>query len=1266
MGETLGKYAIIHAIRVIGFLFKLTKSKLEKNFYSYKVLRKIYTVELKDDFLSIYIATLYNLIYEYGKDENIIKLFSIKEVEDAFRKELYENNSWSFHLALDDHLHTNPKLRALKSIPFDIGKEIEDFKKEFQKVVNQTRSPKEMEDTSTILSIKHDTKKILNTISIPSDLLPRKDEYLKDLEYPKQLRKEKNPKQALDYLDSFQNERWDLADNIIKHKILSAKGYCNLELNKTHEAAQLFIRALQYNPEDENALSNAALAYTILNDGKADEFIEKTISKNPFNLLANSCRISRVQSKDFRNILNITPQNLLDTSEIAYSLGIKARDLDLFDTSIKWLRKSLTNSRGSQIDIKGSLASTLMESISNPFYYITKQYDAERIGIIKEAIKLFDEVFEELKDTDLLYAKSWWFIKRAVGKKILGDREGTLDDIKKAFELSPKDPYCVKHLGVAFAEIGNHQKAIEILESAKQYAPTDIEIELSICESYYEWGKYSEAIARIEQLDLSLITKKEAIRTVWLLKINSLFYNGENAIAIELAKSIVNEKTDKLPFLVSLVWIYRKLDDKQNLEFYLNEASNHVTEESSSLDINDLATIYSKEGKYPEVIALLERITNRNVYSSNTSSLLLAYFHAKEYGKAIDLISNLKERGSFSDYLIDFEATIYCQINDYNKAKEVCTEYLLSDPKNTIVLFRLSQIYHRLNDIENLKNTLYKIESFDALTMEARFDIAKLYLKIDEPLNALEIAYEIRRENYSIGKAHLLYFYLVVSIDNRTIEAYINRPQVEIDATVFLRDTETDNEIKKTILNSGNVRPERHEISANDALSQKLLGKTLGDIIELERKFGFATNLQIISIVSKYQSAFTESIRLLESDYLELEGFKSFKLKQTGDSDYDIRTSLKPIFDSLDEDEKYDNELNEFYKAGSLTVGVYSKMKRMNPIKIWHKLVRDPELGIISGGLLSEFQSGLGLIQSGKNMLFDLTSLLTFHHSGTLEYLKRMSNKKYVCQTTLNEINDLIEDLKFSASKGNTISFGKVNGQYVKEERSVEELKAAIEFYTNLTEWIAMHTQILPSTHDLRIDLARKQDMEKLIGKSFLDTIYASIDIDALIISDDERFRSLALSEYGIYGTNSYTIYEFGRRTQVIDIHEYNKAIAKLFLFYYKGIPLSAAVLYQIIDKCEFKLWNPVQYTFETLAKDNCSLQIKASICSQFFRQLYLQISLDSIRINIVRPLLVELIKYNNKETFLVLLKARIEKDFFLLPVHKDDLLGLITLIENQ
>lgn len=55
------------------------------------------------------------------------------------------------------------------------------------------------------------------------------------------------------------------------------------------EAANLFIEALQYNPDDEKALCNIALGYLLLEQfEEANTFAKKALAKNPANCHAYS------------------------------------------------------------------------------------------------------------------------------------------------------------------------------------------------------------------------------------------------------------------------------------------------------------------------------------------------------------------------------------------------------------------------------------------------------------------------------------------------------------------------------------------------------------------------------------------------------------------------------------------------------------------------------------------------------------------------------------------------------------------------------------------------------------------------------------------------------------------------------------------------------------------------------------------------------------------------------------------------------------------
>jgi hypothetical protein len=126
---------------------------MEQKYWGYRILKQIGLRPKKEDFESLYIGTIYNLIHEHGKEKKIIRLFELSEVKNAFKVELYEKNNWSFQLAFDDHLHTNPAFRNLKDIRIDIDRELRDFRNEFIKLINESRSPKEVESQQNISSI---------------------------------------------------------------------------------------------------------------------------------------------------------------------------------------------------------------------------------------------------------------------------------------------------------------------------------------------------------------------------------------------------------------------------------------------------------------------------------------------------------------------------------------------------------------------------------------------------------------------------------------------------------------------------------------------------------------------------------------------------------------------------------------------------------------------------------------------------------------------------------------------------------------------------------------------------------------------------------------------------------------------------------------------------------------------------------------------------------------------------------------------------------
>ena len=161
--DPLLKPIVSAGIKLSVFFLKKKMNQLERNLAAYTFLRKFYKVKLEEDFNAIYIAALYSLIHEQGKDKRLVALFNIKEVKEAFEEEVYNKNNISFPLSIDGNLHTNPEVRNLKGFNIDIDKEIKDFKAEFRRLINRTRNPKEVEAYDGIETVDRRTSELLKS-----------------------------------------------------------------------------------------------------------------------------------------------------------------------------------------------------------------------------------------------------------------------------------------------------------------------------------------------------------------------------------------------------------------------------------------------------------------------------------------------------------------------------------------------------------------------------------------------------------------------------------------------------------------------------------------------------------------------------------------------------------------------------------------------------------------------------------------------------------------------------------------------------------------------------------------------------------------------------------------------------------------------------------------------------------------------------------------------------------------------------------------------
>src|SRR6185295_2507346 len=147
------------------------------------------------------------------------------------------------------------------------------------------------------------------------------------------------------------------ASQKIKFRILSNIGAAKLNIHQDKDAANLFIEAFQYSPEEEKAIENRALAHLLLGEfSEAQKYCSELIKKNPKNIRAYSVLIQSSINESFESILEKVPKSLLNEKEISYALGFIARRKNNYEKSEEFLEKAIHNFGDNNVEILGFYA----------------------------------------------------------------------------------------------------------------------------------------------------------------------------------------------------------------------------------------------------------------------------------------------------------------------------------------------------------------------------------------------------------------------------------------------------------------------------------------------------------------------------------------------------------------------------------------------------------------------------------------------------------------------------------------------------------------------------------------------------------------------------------------------------------------------------------------------------------------------------------------------------------------------------------------------
>jgi len=1094
-------------------------------------------------------------------------------------------------------------------------------------------------------------------------------EYQSEIDDTRVLLETYRPKSALDQFEKLKERIWTDAPPIVKFRILTNMAAAHFELNNEQNAGELLLEAFQYNYEDEKAFSNRALAYYLLGElESAKEYAKQTLEKNPANINAHVVLIHVFsKTEPLERVITQVPDYLQEKPQIAHAFSDTAKEQGCLEEAKKW--REVAVAQDADPGFKASLATILIEQVlDDPFNMYIKPLENSQKEQLSRAVELLTQAWECVADTELRSARTDWIINRSTALRFLGKSQDAIKDLDVAIEIEPSDSMLsmlLKNRAIFAFEQRNQEDAIKFLERI-QSEPEIFKAQIMIASALFLSKRYDEAITKLNDLlttNLSSELKDEANR--WLVRIYIATKRFEDAERI--LTTLQKSSPASLLNFVNAAQISNGTGKGEEAISFLKEAYEIAKNREASIEIVELADELFDHQQFIEAATLYEKLADTRQNSQLTVGVLASYYNAGEFGKALEICQELREKYGPLENISEREVMIYEEIGDMKQAEVVCKAYLNEFSNDIDMQIRLGLVYYRSNKAEEIDNILDSFSDFknfsflENLSLEACVQLAFLYQVRSRPEKVLHVMYETRRTHFDNRDAHLQYIRLFYQVDKQIPEV-LNPVQVQLDTAVQIDSSSQS--IWYIIEERDNADITRGERDIKKPLAQQLLGKTENNEIDLGKTLIGQRVGKITDIKSKYVYALQESFERYPELFPGDQGLGSITLAESSDNLTDNTskktdsTNIQPILEFANKQHEASLEIENVYKEYLPPIGVFMNWTGRSVLDVWSLLINKPDLGIRCwDGSNKEKSRVLALLKEPKSKLVaDIICLITLHCLEAADIVVKTFGKLAVAQSTIDALLQMIHEQESMWAQREGMSIEKQGNRYVRHMINPDDVKRSVERLKDLIKWIRENCDVLPCTPALQMNQSLKRKLDEMFHPIFVDPLLIATQPEHLLLSDDERLRFYAKTNFNsdagtnfqIEGVWTQVILEHCLNLNVLDKAQYDKMIIQLVCSNYYHTEFDTDVLMEALKQANWNLAEPYNSLVQALREQKMSLKEALNVSVDFLFQLWEEPIPDSQRKYLTFGLLAGLTSARRTQVILEQLGDKIQKKYLL------------------
>ena len=978
----------------------------------------------------------------------------------------------------------------------------------------------------------------------------------------------------------------DELSDALRFRLLTNLAVCALGEDEFEEASSLLDEAHRIQPDNRTGIANAALAAQLQGDpNSATELARKALAMEPHDPNAASTLIS----------------SLWDAGEVD--------KLEEFVASAEWIMQeqasasALASVRTQQaryedaigiyrflVDIYPDDANAHL-GLSNCLLTYA-QVERLPVGYRNEALTMLSEAEEEagramalLRPTQLDVRRQEAVVLRSGARALLGKLDEAMRDVEAVLIDMPKHPAALFHKGLILLKRGLAREARMVLGSI-QDSEIGADLLLPLADACLQSGDATAAIALLkDSFSLDPPGREDLGRAESLLRAEAAA-EAEDTVGPELESAIEHHPND--PALFILVAVRSSLQqDLETAEAALTKAIELADPPHRSVLKTELGHLYARRERFQDAADQFGQACGDDASHPAAVPLLLALFNCRRYREALDLAGKIRDMGDpIPRVVIDIETDIFGYVGDARNAvlrhRELCARED-STPNDHV---RLALAQFRGGDRDGALATIREINASE-LAQDSQALMKVAYMKrFLGATDYLEDAYLARRSGLSDPDAHLGYLTLFQGRDKDWEDPEVVGPGCAVQIT------SDEGEQWWQILEGIEERSQPHDLSSEDELAQRMLGRKVGETIVLRQGLE-DLSYQITAIQSKFVRAYQETFEEFSTRFPDNKSLSRVKLDE----------HFSQIFQSIELRHQHVSNVEVLYKSKRLPFASFCSLVGSSPLHVWPEYTAQPSVRLHFGtGSDQETKEAEQLLHDAGAIVLDTIALLTIHKLGLADQLRTRFSRVAIPQQVFDEIQNDVYQMKMDRAPSSHV--GKDGeGRYTRTEIP-EEVWREREAYSLSVLELADSFERIPSYPML--NASEPEETMDALTPAGAGAVYSGDqlpEVNPVLVSDD-LLQSFVARSLGVGAVNSQALLAELLRSEVIAADEYSSKIEQLVLMNYWFVRVSADDILRRLEANGYQTTLGTQAMLRTLWGPDCIEDIAASVGAEVIASL--------------------------------------------------------------